>query len=315
MKPAQSVHRRNDMEMRELGRTGMKVSVLGLGLAEIPRHDDSSGDLDLAGRVLGNALDNGINFLDTAACYGETEEMIGRAVSHRRSEYYLATKAGHVTGGETGEPWSAEVVEASIDRSLRRLRTDHVDLVQIHTCPMEELLNGEVIEALERARDAGKTRFIGHSGDNEEAAWAVGSGRFDTLQTSYNLVEQRARTKGLFEAAETHGVGVIIKRPVANGVWGKQSAPYSYGEEYFQRYRAMIADGPIQGDPGVPHVLAMGFVLARQEVDTIIVGTHNPDHVVSNVKLVQDDLPIADEAVDDLYRRFDKYGADWRQRT
>ena len=303
------------MEMKELGRTGMKVSVLGLGLAEIPRHDDSSSDVDVAGRVLNNALDNGINFLDTAACYGETEEMIGRTVSHRRSEYYLATKAGHVTGGARGEPWSARVVEESIDRSLRRLRTDHVDLVQIHTCPMDVLEKGEIIQSLERARDAGKTRFIGHSGDNEEAAWAVKSGRFDTLQTSYNLVEQHARTKGLFAAAEAHGVGVIIKRPVANGVWGKEASPYPYGDEYFQRYRAMIADGPIAGDPGVPHALAMGFVLARREVDTVIVGTHNPDHVVSNVRLVENSLPIADEAVDDLYRRFDELGAEWRQLT
>ena len=140
------------MEMRELGRTGMKVSALGLGLAEIPRHDYATSDVEAAGRVLNNALDNGINFLDTAACYGETEEMMGRTVSGRRSEYYLATKAGHVTGDATGEPWTAAVIEESIDRSLSRLRTDYVDLVQIHTCPMEELEKGEVIEAWSRAR-------------------------------------------------------------------------------------------------------------------------------------------------------------------
>ena len=95
------------MEMRELGRTGMNVSVLGLGLAEIPRHDYAYSDVEATARVLNNALDNGINFLDTAACYGETEEMMGRTVAGRRSEYYLATKAGHVTGGASGEPWTA----------------------------------------------------------------------------------------------------------------------------------------------------------------------------------------------------------------
>ena len=303
------------MEMRELGRTGMKVSVLGLGLAEIPRHDYAYSDVEATSRVLNNALDNGINFLDTAACYGETEEMMGRTVAKRRSEYYLATKAGHVTGEATGEPWTAPVIEESIDRSLKRLRTDYVDLVQIHTCPMEELEKGEVIEALEHARDAGKTRFIGHSGDNEEAMWAVESGRFDTLQTSYNLVEQHARTKGLLDAVEANGVGLIIKRPVANGVWGKDESKHSYGDEYFDRYRAMIEEGPIEGAPDAPFTLAMGFVLARPEIDTIIVGTHNPDHVVSNVKLVENDLAIASEAVADLYQRFDRLGADWRQRT
>ena len=123
------------MEMRELGRTGMNVSVLGLGLAEIPRHDYAYSDVEATARVLNNALDNGINFLDTAACYGETEEMMGRTVADRRSEYYLATKAGHVTGGASGEPWTASVIEESIDRSLERLRTDYVDLVQIPHLP------------------------------------------------------------------------------------------------------------------------------------------------------------------------------------
>ena len=92
------------MEKRELGNTGMLISVLGLGLAEIPRHEDSSNDLKLASKVLNNALDSGINLLDTAACYGDTETMIGTTVSHRRDEYYLATKAGHITGDAKGVP-------------------------------------------------------------------------------------------------------------------------------------------------------------------------------------------------------------------
>ena len=301
------------MEMRELGRTGMKVSVLGLGLAEIPRHSDSSGDVDVAGQVLNQALDHGINFLDTAACYGETEEMIGRTVSHRRDEFNLATKAGHVTGGASGEHWTARVIADSIDRSLRRLRTDHLDLVQIHTCPLDVLQGGVPIEALERARDGGKTRFIGYSGDNEAARWAVESGRFDTLQTSYNLVDQQARTRGLFEAAESRGVGVIVKRPVANGAWARGSSPYPYADEYFRRARTMQKTGPIPGAPGDPHLLAMGFVLTRPEVDTVIVGTHNPHHVVSNVEIVEVKLPVAEEAVEELYRRFNELGEDWHQ--
>ena len=145
------------MEMRELGRTGMKVSVLGLGLAEIPLHSDSSGDVDLAWLVLNNALDHGINFLDTAACYGETEEMIGGTVSHRRDKLYLATKAGHVTGGASGEPWTARVIAESIDRSLRRLRTDHLDLVQVHTCPLVVLRGGG--EGADRGPGAGQRRW------------------------------------------------------------------------------------------------------------------------------------------------------------
>ncbi len=303
------------MDMREFGKTGLTVSVLGLGLAEIERHDESSSDVELAGRVLNSALDGGINFLDTAACYGNTEEMIGRTVAHRRNEYILATKAGHVRGGATGEPWTAGVIEASIDRSLKRLQTDHLDLVQLHSCDLDVLQRGEAIEALEKARDAGKTRFIGYSGDNEVASWAVESGRFDSLQTSYNLVEQHARTKKLFELAESAGLGVIIKRPVANGAWGKESSPYSYADEYFRRAKTMGEAGPLPDEPANPHLLALGFVLARPEVDTVIVGTHNPNHVRANIEMVERGLAISSRTLDELYDRFDRVGEDWRQRT
>ena len=128
--------------------------------------------------VLNTALDNGVNLLDTAACYGNSEELIGDAVSSRRDEYILATKAGHAAGDETGEAWTGPTVARSIDRSLRRLKTDHVDIVQLHSCDVDVLEKGEVIRALEDAREAGKTRFISYSGDEEAAAWAVDSGIF-----------------------------------------------------------------------------------------------------------------------------------------
>ncbi len=300
------------MEVREFGKTGLGVSRLGLGLAEFTRHGESYSDLRNAGRVLNNALDGGINFLDTAACYGETEEMIGGSVAHRRAEYTLATKCGHVIGGASGEEWSAKVIEQSIDRSLKRLRTDHVDLVQLHSCSVEVLERGEAIEAMLRAREAGKTRFVGYSGDNEDARWAVDSGHFDSLQTSYNLVDQHARTKGLFEAARSNGLGVIVKRPVANGVWRRAASPYQYADEYFRRARTVQDMGPIEDEPEDPHLTAMGFVLAQSEVDTVIVGTRNADHVVSNIDMVESRLPIS-EAAAELRRRFEEVGDEWVQ--
>ena len=301
------------MELREFGKTGLGVSRLGLGLAEIPRHSDSFSNLQNAGRVLNNALEGGINFLDTAACYGETEEMIGNSVAHRRAEYTLATKCGHVIGGASGEEWSARVIEESIDRSLKRLRTDHVDLVQLHSCSVEVLERGEVIEAMLRARDAGKTRFVGYSGDNEDARWAVDSGHFDSLQTSYNLVDQHARTQSLLEAARSNGMGVIIKRPVANGVWRRADSPYEYADEYFRRAGIMQDMGPIEDEPEAPVLTAMGFVLAQPEVDTVIAGTRNADHVVSNIDMVENRLPISEAVVEELRRRFDEVGDEWIQ--
>jgi aryl-alcohol dehydrogenase-like predicted oxidoreductase len=297
------------MEMRTLGKTGLEVSRLGVGLAEI-----GSSDVSRAAKVLNTALDAGINFLDTAACYGDSEALIGRAVADRRDEFVLATKAGHVTGGYEGEAWTAETVRDSIDRSLRRLRTAHLDIVQLHTCSVEVLERGEVIEVLQAAKQAGKVRAIGYSGDNEAALWAVQSGLFDTLQTSFNLVDQSARLK-LFEPAVAQNMGIIAKRPIANGVWGASAAPSSYAEDYFERAQTMASLGPIPNAPDHRILLALGFTLAHEAVDTAIVGTQNPEHMRTNIAWVNNQLPIADEAVTALYERFERFAEDrnWRQ--
>ena len=299
------------MEKVNLGNTGLEVTRLGLGLAEISRQE-RSGVVVSAEQVLDAALDGGINFLDTAACYSSTEELIGRTVARRRDEYILASKCGHAVGEATGDSWTSEVVAESIDRSLVRMDTDHLDLIQLHSCSLDILKRGEVIEPLLAAKQAGKTRFVGYSGDNEAAEWAVASGIFDTLQTSFNLVDQSAR-KGLLAQAKEKGMGIIIKRPVANGVWRKDGSPHSYADEYAKRAEAMGRLRPVPGAPEDPVLLAVGFVYAHPEVETAIVGTHNPAHLVSNIEMVEKHLPIDDEAVKELYRRFDELGDQWPQ--
>ena len=296
------------MEKRTLGRTGMEVTRLGLGLAEIFRQEMRGGGTEGATRVLNEALDIGINFLDTAACYGSAEELIGNAVSHRRDEYYLASKCGHAIDTD-GEPWSRELISESIDRSLRLLKTDYVDIMQLHSCGLDVLERGEAIEAVTWARDEGKTRFIGYSGDNDAALWAARSGIFDTLQTSFNLVDQSAR-KELLGTAHANGMGIIVKRPLGNGVWGKSESPYRYANEYYRRAQLMAEKGPIDG-ADEPILLAMGFLFAHEEVGTAIIGTHNPAHLKANVRMLEKDLPIPAAAVEKLYRRFDAVGADW----
>ena len=174
------------MERVPLGQTGLLVSRLGVGLSEIGLQL-SFNDEPEVNRLLNTALDLGANFLDTSACYGLSEELVGRTIAHRREEFVLATKCGHVTGGYLGKPWSARTIADSIDRSLRRLQTDRLDLVQLHSCGETVLKRGAAVRALVKAKEAGKTCFIGYSGDNETAAWAVDSGIFDTLQTSFSL--------------------------------------------------------------------------------------------------------------------------------
>ena len=297
------------MEKRTLGRTGIEVSRLGLGLAEISRQVLQGRETPDAVQVLNLALDIGINFLDTAACYASSEALIGSAVPHRRDEFFLASKCGHAVETEA-EPWTAGLIAESVDRSLKRLNTDYLDILQLHSCDLDVLERGEAIEAVIKAREQGKTRFIGYSGDNEAALWAARSGIFDTLQTSFNLVDQSARRE-LLGAARASGMGIIIKRPVGNGVWGRTSSPYPYADEYFRRAQAMMEMGPIPDAPEDPLLVTMGFLLAHDEVDTAIAGTHNPAHLRANVEMIARDLPIPVEVVAELHRRFDAVGGDW----
>lgn len=298
------------MEKRVLGKTGLEVSRLGVGLAEIGKL--TMNDVARVSQVLNTALDEGINFLDTSACYGNSEELIGRTVAHRRDEYILATKCGHITGGYEGEAWSVQTIKDSVERSLKRLRTDHLDIIQLHTCSVDVLEKGDVIQALLDAKQAGKVRFIGYSGDNEAALWAIESGQFDTLQTSFNLVEQRARTY-LFPKAQVQDMGIIVKRPIANGAWGADESPSSYADQYFKRAQLMRQAGPIPGAPEHRILLALGFTLAHDAVDTAIVGTRNPEHMKTNIAWVKEKLPISDEAVEALHQRFDEVGQNWVQ--
>ena len=305
------------MEMAILGKTGLEVTRLGAGLAEIGE-EHTLDELSQVGRVLNCALDGGINFLDTAPSYFDSEEMVGRTIAHRRDEYVLATKCGKSTRGSSAEPWTAQTIKETLEGSLRRLKTDHIDLLQLHSCDVEVLERGEVIEALLEAQQAGKTRFVGYSGDNEAAIWAVGSGLFDTLQTSFSVADQHARAN-LFGPAKARDMGVIIKRPISSGAWGMDRSPSvglkynpNYADDYFDRIQAMRAMGPIQGAPDDRILLSLGFVLAHEEVDTAIVGTRSPSHMVANQELMNR-LPIADEVVVELRRRFDEVGANWVQ--
>ena len=168
---------------------------MGVGLSEISAL--SSEEQKQAGRLLNAALDAGINFLDTAECYGVSEELIGRYVAHRRNEFILATKAGHVSVGYSGEPWTAQTVADSIDRSLVRMKTEYVDLVQLHAYDAPHPPPDEVVQAVMDAKEAGKTRFVGYRQENEEAEWAIGSGLFDTLQTAFSLADQGGPLRAL----------------------------------------------------------------------------------------------------------------------
>jgi aryl-alcohol dehydrogenase-like predicted oxidoreductase len=196
------------MERRTPGRTGLPVSILGFGGAEIGYGHAAQATVD---RLLGEALDAGLNVIDTAACYLDSETLIGQAVGHRRQDYSLLTTCGHASGLDLPN-WDPRLLTAAIERSLQRLRTDHLDVVQLHSPPADVLRRGEVVDALQCAREAGKTRYLGYSGDGEAAREAITCGAFDTLQTSVNLADQEA-IEWTLPLASARGLGVIAKRP------------------------------------------------------------------------------------------------------
>ncbi len=305
------------MERKRLGKTDLEVGRLGIGLSEVGFNLEMA-DVGQAREVINEALDNGVNFLDTAACYGISEELIGLVASDRRDEFVLATKAGHYLPRGEGEDWTYDLIIESIDRSLKLMKTDHVDLVQLHSCTVDVLERGDVIRGLQDARAAGKTRFIGYSGDNENAKWAVTSGLFDTLQTSFNLVDQGARDN-LFANVEERDMGLIIKRPIGNAVWGAPVDPRPYAHipeytmEYTRRAGVMAENGPLADEPEDRIRLALGFTFAHPEVDVTIVGTQRPHHMRSNLDMVSSPLDVSGATVADLHARWDKLADGWEQ--
>jgi aryl-alcohol dehydrogenase-like predicted oxidoreductase len=271
------------MEKRRLGKTDMNVSVLGFGGSEIGYERASR---QMVGQLLNSALDAGLNVIDTAECYYNSEELIGEAVSDRRKEFYLFTKCGHPHGMESGANWSKASILENAERSLQRLKTDRLDLLQLHSCSEAELRKGEVIDALQTAREKGYTRYIGYSGDSRAAHFAVESGAFDTLQTSINIADQEAIDLALPLARERQ-MGVIAKRPIANAAWKTGHRPIdSYHHEYFERLRKLNYDF-LRGDINRSISIALRFTLSVPGVHTAIVGTTKPERWRENARLLE----------------------------
>jgi aryl-alcohol dehydrogenase-like predicted oxidoreductase len=269
------------MERRRLGATDMAVSVLGFGGSEIGYQRVS---LKTVTRLLEGALDAGLNVIDTAECYEDSEVLIGRAIGGRRRDYHLFTKCGH-SGGWGRADWRAAALLRSIERSLQRLATDHVDLVQLHSCSLDVLRKGDATAALERARERGLTRYIGYSGDGEAARYALECGRFDTLQTSVSLADQEALELTL-PVARARNVGVIAKRPIANAAWRYTRKP---AEPYYQPYwtRLRTLDYEFLRDGAEAAATALRFTLSVPGVHTAIVGTTKPERWRENATLLE----------------------------
>ncbi len=275
---------RESVEYRRLGRTDLEVSVVGFGSLSIGL---ASTDQQRVSRLLNQALDGGLNMIDTAECYGHPDKnhaeiLIGNAIGSRRDEYVLCSKVGHENGhfGQGGD-WSAASLLRTIDRSLKRLKTDHLDIVHLHGSTVDVLRSGEVIEALKKARKAGMIRFLGYSGSGERVRYAIETNEFDVVQLTLNVFEQNA-IDDLLPLTHERDVGVIVKRPIGNAVWRFPERPeWGWYAEYWDLIEPLdypFFKGEALTDPGPEGAagMALRFLTSTPGVHSAIVGTTSP---------------------------------------
>jgi aryl-alcohol dehydrogenase-like predicted oxidoreductase len=275
------------MERRRLGKTGLEVTALGFGGGQVGLHKLSEADSE---RLLRGALDLGINVVDTAAVYGDSEEKIGRYLADRRGDFVVITKCGQRLAETEPVAWSPAMIRFSLERSLRRMRTDHVDVFLLHSCGEEELQNDAMLTALCRCRSEGLTRFIGYSGDDAPLRRALALGIFDCVEVSMQLFDQQAIDRAL-PATKAADLGVIGKKGMANACWKLAGQPDAenmiFVGPYIRRLKTMGLTPQAVGFAGDWDELAVRFAAHQDGVHVALVGGTNLEHVRRNVTLVE----------------------------
>lgn len=291
------------MILNNLGHTGLRVSALGFGAMHI--NDERTTEAE-AGALLNQVLDLGINLVDTARGYGLSEARIGRHLAHRRADFVLSTKVGY---GVDGVPdWTYDCIVQGVERALRLMQTDWLDIVHLHSCPLPVLQQGDVVRALTDCRAAGKLRVAAYSGDNAEIDFALSEaagGAFGSLQTSISLCDQ-AHLQQRAARADHAGIGVIAKRPLAGAVWRFAQRPGDFAEgQYWDRFQAM----GLQTQDDWADV-ALRFVAFHSGAASAIVGTARPANLRRNLAAIErGPLPAALTAT--LRDAFTRLGAGW----
>ena len=238
-----------------------------------------------AQRILNAVLDTGINFIDTSYDYGLSEEYIGKFISHRRNEYFLATKCGctFVNKGDhddTPHVWTRENLLHNIETSLKRMNTDHVDLWQLHNPSVDETRAGDLVSVLQEVKRSGTALHIGISSTFPHITEYIAMGVFESFQVPYSGLERR-HEEAISKAAQS-GAGVIVRGGVARGEPG---AGLGAADRWEMFAKAKLADLLAPGEDRTGFMLR--FTISHPGVHTVIVGTKNPDHLASNAKAIQ----------------------------
>ncbi len=282
-----------NLETAVLGRTGLEVTRLGYGAAHRRALTDNQ-----IGDMLNAVLDAGITLIDTANDYGNSEEMIGRYIRHRRDEYILATKCGCTPEGNWGHLWTRENLFRGLHESLERMRVDSVDIMQLHNPSVEDCETGELVQALEDMRQQGKVRWIGVSSTLPHLPTFLEWDVFDVFQIPYSGLE-REHEEWITKVAEQNA-GTIIRGGVALGAPSLGTGSASQWERF---EKAKLDDLRGGGDSQTAFLLRL--TLAHPHMHSTIVGTTNPNHLRENAEAAAKG-PLPADVVAEAMRRLGK---------
>ena len=285
------------MKYRVLGKTGLKVSEVGFGAWAIGgnAHGNSYGPTDdkLSLAAIQSALELGCNFFDTADVYGHghSEELLGQALTGHRSEIIIATKVGgDFYHGTPRMNFNPDYLEFAVGKSCERLRSDYIDLYQLHNPPVQLIREGRVFKTLEKLKASGKIRHYGISiHDPQEGLLAMKNLELGAVQAVFNILRQEAKNQ-LFREATKNNVGIIAREPLANGFLAGKRKPeptfplgdirHNFPPDYISRL-TMATDGLrfLESNSRTLAQAALRFVLDHKDVSTVIPGAKTPGQV------------------------------------
>lgn len=302
------------MRKMTLGRTGYEVTQLGYGALEVrgTSQDDERGRMpneERADQILNAVLDSGINFIDTAWCYGRSEEMMGKYIGKRRDEYVLAAKTGHGRcSADKFASYNRKDMLECLEETLRDLDTDCLDIVQLHNPTAEDVEETGAIDTLLEIKKRGMTKFIGVSSVLPHLEKHLATGAYDVFQIPYSALEPDHHD--IITKISEAGGGTIIRGGVAKGEPGASvgvsARVHSVGGKRWDAFEeANLDELREEGESRTAFLLR--FTMSHPHVHTIIVGTQNPAHLSENVA-VAGKGPLADDVYTETKKRLATIG-------
>jgi aryl-alcohol dehydrogenase-like predicted oxidoreductase len=277
---------KKSLEKRRIASMNEDVTFIGFGSLSIGRDwgmaDKMRPDEKKAGMVLNSVLNLGINLVDTASAYHRSEERIGLSIADRRSEYILASKCGeHNDEPSTFYDFSYNAIKESIDRSLTLLKSDTIDLMQIHFGPNPEKVieDGETVRAMKDAQREGKIRYLGASIDGELARQCILSEDFDVMQMEYHLLNQENEEN--IRLCEENGLGVLIRTGLGRGLLTSRALQAEHKPAKLEKLLQLVHE-----DGDVLTTLALNFLYENKGISSVLIGTKNLDHFKKNMELL-----------------------------